>query len=118
MALRSYVWMGVRTPRFAETVAFYRDLLGLEVIRDGGSAVWFRLADGDELHVYAEADEDHAFFGPGPVVGFLVDDLAATRALMLGHGVEFIGEPQREGRSAWQHFRGPDGNVYELMERG
>jgi len=52
------------------------------------------------------------------VVGFLVDDLAATRVLMLGYGIEFIGEPRHEGRTAWQHFRGPDGNVYELMERG
>jgi len=26
-----------------------------------------------------------------------------------------VGEPQRDGGSAWNHFRGPDGNVYEII---
>jgi hypothetical protein len=27
----------------------------------------------------------------------------------------FIGEPQRDGGFAWNHYRGPDGNVYEII---
>jgi catechol 2,3-dioxygenase-like lactoylglutathione lyase family enzyme len=117
MAARSLVWMGVRTQSFAETVALYRDVMGLPIIHEPSTAVWFRLDNGTELHVYAPDDEDHHFFGPGPVVGLEVDDFAATRARMIAAGIEFIGEPQREGGAIWNHFRGPDGNVYEIMER-
>jgi catechol 2,3-dioxygenase-like lactoylglutathione lyase family enzyme len=117
MAVRSLVWLGVRTERFAEMVAFYRDVLSLEVIRATETAVWFRIGDGNEIHVYARSDQDHDFFGPAPVVGFLVDDFAATRERMIAAGIEFIGEPQREGGAVWNHYRTPDGNVYEIMER-
>ena len=72
MAIQSLVWMGVRTGHFAETVAFYRDLLGVEIVREASGAVWFRLGNGTELHVYGLDDPDHEFFGPGPVVGFEV----------------------------------------------
>lgn len=116
MAIQSLIWMGVRTPQFTETVSLYRDVLRLDVIREAGAAVWFRLGNGTELHVYGLADADHDFFGPGPVVGFEVDDFDATRARMIAAGIAFIGEPQREGGTVWNHFYGPDGNVYEIME--
>jgi catechol 2,3-dioxygenase-like lactoylglutathione lyase family enzyme len=117
MGVRSLVWMGVRTPHFAEMVAFYREVLALEVVREGPRAAWFRLANGTELHVYGPDDDDHDFFGPGPVVGFEVDDFEATRARMVAAGIEFVGEPQRADGTAWNHFRGPDGKIYEIMER-
>ena len=118
MAVRSLVQMGVRTGRFAATVAFYRDSLGLEVERDAPDDARFRLADGTEVDVYGPGDEDHAIFGPGPVVGLLVDDFEETRARIVAAGIEFIGPPQREGTTVWNHFRGPDGNVDEIMSRG
>ena len=99
-------------------VAFYRDVMGLAVIHEAPGAAWFRLENGTELHIYGPGDEDHDFFGPGPVVGLEVDDFDAVRARMIAAGVEFIGEPQRDGGTVWNHFRGPDGNVYEIMERG
>ena len=116
MTVRSLGWLGVRTSKAAAMCAFYRDVLGLEVIRELPGATWFRLADGTEAHVYAEEDEHHGFFGGGPVVGFAVDSFAATRAAMISAGVEFLyPEPQRDGGRAWQHFRAPDGNVYEII---
>ena len=72
-------------------------------------------AEGTPIHVYAETDADHAFFDSGPVVGLVVEDFDATRAAMVAAGIAFIGEPQRDGGSAWNHFRGPDGNVYEII---
>jgi hypothetical protein len=33
-------------------------------------------------------------------------------------GIEFIGPIQREADTGWNHFCGPDGNVYEIMSRG
>ena len=117
MTVQGLCWLGVRTPHFAETVAFYRDVLGLEQLKDELDAAAFRLGDGTEVHVYGPNDADHDFFGVGPVVGLLVDDFAATRARMVAAGIEFIGAVQQDGTATWNHFRGPDGNVYEIMER-
>ena len=113
--IRSLGFLGVRTDAFAATTALYRDVLGLAPIHEGSGAAWFRAADGAQIHVYAAADEDHAFFDRGPVVGLVVDDFEATRAAMIAAGIAFIGEPQRDGGTAWNHFRGPDGNVYEII---
>lgn len=113
--VRSLGFLGVRTPAFDETVALYRDVLGLMPIHLAPGAAWFRADDGAQIHVYAETDTDHAFFGSGPVVGLVVDDFEVTRAAMVASGIEFIGDPQRDGEAAWNHFRGPDGNVYEII---
>jgi catechol 2,3-dioxygenase-like lactoylglutathione lyase family enzyme len=96
--------------------AFYRDVLKLEVVREGPNATWFRLDDGTEAHVYGSNDKDHDFFGSGPVVGFAVDSFAAAHAALVNAGIEFIyPDPQRHGGRAWQHFRAPDGNIYEII---
>lgn len=115
--IRSLGFLGVRTDAFAATTALYRDVLGLAPMHEGPGTAWFRAADGAQIHVYDATDEDHAFFDRGPVVGLVVDDFEATRAAMVAAGIAFIGEPQRDGGSAWNHFRGPDGNVYEIMGR-
>ena len=113
--VRSLGFLGVRTDAFEETVALYRDVLGLTPVLERPGAAWFRTGDGAAIHVYGATDEDHAFFDSGPVVGLVVDDFDATRAAMVAAGIDFIGDPQRDGGSAWNHYRGPDGNVYEII---
>jgi catechol 2,3-dioxygenase-like lactoylglutathione lyase family enzyme len=53
----------------------------------------------------------HGVFPRLPVVGFTVRDLPAAVDELRTAGVELLGEPG----PTWQHFRGPDGNVYELV---
>ena len=111
-------FLGVRTgssAAFDATVGLYRDVLGLDPILDQPDAVWFRAADGTQIHVYGPGDTDHDFFGSGPVVGLILDDFNAARRAMIAAGIEFVGEPQRAGDAVWNHFVGPDGNVYEIM---
>jgi catechol 2,3-dioxygenase-like lactoylglutathione lyase family enzyme len=116
MAVRSVGWLGVRTPHAAAMTAFYRDVLQLEVILERPGATWFRLADGAEVHVYGPDDADHDFFGSSPVAGFWVDSFRAARAALEVAGAEFMyARPQRAEGRAWQHFRAPDGNVYEII---
>ena len=116
MRVRGLGWLGVKTPKSVEMTAFYRDVLALAPIDSAASGARFRLEDGTEVHVYDESDPDHDFFGMGPVVGLAVDDFHAARARLLAHGIEFIyPEPQRATGKIWQHFRAPDGNVYELI---
>jgi hypothetical protein len=115
--IQSVRFVGLRTAAFAEMTVIYRDVLRLEVTHERPGAAWFRATDGTSIHVYDADDADHDFFGAGPVVGFLVDDFAAARAGLIAAGVEFVGEPQRDGGDVWNHYRAPDGNVYELMGR-
>ena len=103
-------------PNATAMAAFYRDVLELEVILDRPGAMWFRLGDGAEVHVYGPDDVDHDFFGSSPVVGFWVASFEAARTALEAAGIEFIyAVPQRAEGRAWQHFRAPDGNVYEII---
>ena len=113
--VHSLGFVGVRTKAFDAMVGLYRDVLRMEPILVRPDAAWFRAADGAQVHVYGPSDVDHDFFDAGPVVGLVVDDFEATRAEMVAAGIAFIGEPQRDGGSAWNHYRGPDGAVYEIM---
>ena len=116
MLARSLAWLGVRTRDAAAMTAFYRDVLRLEVILERPGAAWFRLGDGTHVHVYGADDDEHDFLGTAPVVGFAVDSFPAAHAALAAAGIEFLyPEPQRAENQAWQHFRAPDGNVYEII---
>jgi catechol 2,3-dioxygenase-like lactoylglutathione lyase family enzyme len=115
LMIRSLRFLGVRTDAFDATVALYRDAFGLEPVHERAGAAWFKAADGASIHVYDASDVDHDFFDAGPVVGFEVQDFDAARGALVAAGVAFIGEPQRDGGVAWNHYRGPDGNVYEII---
>lgn len=92
-----------------------RDVMGLAVFQEDEGSSRFVLPNGTEVHVYGPADSDHDFFDSGPVVGFLVDDVEKARNELEAAGVTFIGDVQRSATHVWNHFRAPDGNVYELM---
>ncbi|HEX5014495.1 MAG TPA: VOC family protein [Candidatus Limnocylindrales bacterium] len=111
-------FLGVRTATAADfdaTVALYRDVLGLPPILERADAVWFEASDRTQIHVYGPGEDDHDFFTSGPVVGLVVADFFAAREAMVAAGIEFIGEPQEAGPARWNHYVGPDGNVYEIM---
>ena len=91
--------------------------MGLEEARRERAVVGFAFPDGAEMEVWRPEDEFHSFFGTGPVVGLRVDGVEAARADMEAAGAEFLGPVQRSEGAAWSHFRGPDGNGYEIIGR-
>ena len=124
--IQRLAFLGVRASSpdaFAATVGLYRELLGLEPFLEDETSVRFRAADGAEIHVYELRRRIvviglvTAGLGAAPVVGLVVDDFDAARARMVAAGIAFEGEPQRAGSSVWNHYRAPDGNVYEIMGR-
>lgn len=109
-------WMGTKTQQLDGMNAFYREVLSLEVLSIDDESGRFKLDDGTEVHVYGPQDQDHEFLGSGPVVAFEVDDFASARARLLSAGTEFLyEEPRGAAGRIWQHFRAPDGNVYEII---
>jgi len=100
--------------------AFATDVLGLCVVgEDRADFVELATADGAKLELFgsAAAADGPWLFASNPVVaGFLVDDIDTAREeLMRAPGVELLGDLQvlADGY-AWQHFRAPDGHVYEI----
>ena len=104
-------WLGTRTPDARALVDFYARVLGLRLTHEEPGFWVFTLPDGYHVEVFDPAyGKDH--FDTGPVAGFAVRDLAAATAELRAAGVEVLDD----GGPSWQHFRGPDGNVYELMQ--
>lgn len=114
MRVNGVVWVGTRTDRFADTVAFFRDILGVRLIEPAEDFAWGKLPDSSQLEVFGPADTAHTDFSTGPVPEFLVEDLAGALDELRAAGVEILGEPVIGESEGWLHFRAPDGNVYGL----
>ena len=107
-------FVGLRSDRLDETVALFRDVLGMPVNRQTDDLVAFTLADGTVLELDSPANKFHGFFTTGPVVAFRVDNFDVAHRAMLAAGVRLIGDVQHADGVSWQHFHAPDGTVPEL----
>jgi catechol 2,3-dioxygenase-like lactoylglutathione lyase family enzyme len=117
---KGIVWLGVRTKKFDELVGFYQKKMGLPVVHEAPGFKAFDLPNGDQIEVFSEDytanGNDYQHFASGPVVGFLVDDIEAAKAEMEAEDIEFMGPVGEGGNSKWVHFKGVDGNTYELKQ--
>jgi catechol 2,3-dioxygenase-like lactoylglutathione lyase family enzyme len=106
--------------------AFYRDVLGLEVIgKEPGRHVFFRVGQGVLLVFNPESTQKQGLFpshgarGPGhAALGITADSFHAWRARLQEHGVQIEKEATwpLDGRSLY--FRDPAGNSIELISPG
>lgn len=106
--------------------AFYRDVLGLELMsREADRHVFFRVGNGMLLLFNPEETEKgvhlppHGARGAGHVaLGIAADSLEAWKRRLVGVGVAIEQEVQwpRGGRSIY--FRDPAGNLVELITPG
>ena len=119
MEILAIVWAGVRTKDFSATVRFFEEKMGFPLtLRDDQSEVaHFRCTSGDLFEI----------FGPNnlnsrhhvcPVFAFQVADISAARSEMEEQGVEFVTDIDRWEDEAWCYFRGPDGYLYEILQKG
>jgi catechol 2,3-dioxygenase-like lactoylglutathione lyase family enzyme len=96
-------------------VAFYRDVIGLELAYRSGDE-WAQLGAGAvQLGLHSAA---HGTRRPGGTLAFTVDDLETTRAALVAQGVEIGHEGGGQGgEPRFVEFDDPDGNVLALFER-
>jgi hypothetical protein len=114
MEIKGLVWVGTATDRYDATVAFFREMLGLSVFHQSPALTVLVAPSGEWVEVFGPGHQHYGEFDTGPVVEFLVDDLAAARAELEGRGVEFLHENHSWEKFTWAHFRGPDGNIYGI----
>ena len=113
---KGIVWLGVRTKKFKELCVWYEKILGLRIVHKEKGFRAYDLLNGDRIELFSERYRSHQHFKTGPVVGFLVDDIEQAKAEMESRGIKFIG-PIHGNKSKWAHFKGPDGNIYEITVR-
>jgi len=124
-----YLHTMVRVTDIEQSLAFYRDALGLEVLsrRDheaGRYTLVFLAAPGDReaqvelTYNWPDANGKAEQYSGGRNFGHLayaVDDIYAACARLQQHGVT-INRPPRDGRMAF--VRSPDGISIELLQAG
>ena len=119
-----YLHTMVRVKDVDESLAFYRDLLGLVELRrydneQGRFSLIFLAAPGDEeAQIELTWNWDPEDYGEGRNFGHLayqVDDIYALCQRLMDSGV-VISRPPRDGHMAF--VRSPDGISIELIQEG
>ncbi|QBD82885.1 VOC family protein [Ktedonosporobacter rubrisoli] len=117
MKVKALVWMGIKTEKFAEVELFLQNVMDLPLTYRGHDFTLFQLPSGDKVEIFSP-DETNQHFAPDSIAcGFLVEDIYQASQELVQAGIELIGpvHDDRPDGYAWQHFRGPDGNLYELV---
>jgi lactoylglutathione lyase len=119
-----YLHTMVRVTDLQVSLRFYRDALGLEVLRiqdvpQGRFTLAFLAAPGDaQAQVELTHNWDKEDYGSARNFGHLayaVDDIYATCERLQAHGVQIV-RPPRDGYMAF--VRSPDHISVELLQRG
>ena len=113
MRIEGLVFAGLATADPGAMARFFGETLGAETIaEDGYTRVAF--PNGSSLALVPPA-----WIAPpsDTNLGFLVDDVAAATTELAALGVEREGGLTEAGGLRYQHFRAPDGRVFELIDR-
>ena len=114
MDVQGIVFAGTGTAARQEMAAFVRDVLGLVPAHVAGvEADLFDLPDGSSFAVASPL----GMGATGRSIGFLVTDLAQAVRELRDAGAEVDGDVSANARERYVHFRAPDGQLYELVER-
>jgi glyoxylase I family protein len=114
MRIQGITFAGTGTAARPQMTAFARDVLGMRQVQVASvEADLFDLPDGSSFAVASAG-------GMGATqrsIGFLVDDIDAAVQELRDAGADVDDEVSFKARERYVHFRAPDGQLYELVER-
>ncbi len=117
MLIESLNHVALRVTDVPRSVAFYRDVLRLEVMERPGFSfpgAWLRVRGEQELHLIGGTTRDATGGSRGNHFALRVDDIAGWAEHLRQCGVAFRG-PHRRPDAVQQIFvEDPDGHVVEL----
>jgi predicted enzyme related to lactoylglutathione lyase len=96
-------------------VAFYQDLLGLDLVRRDGDN-WAVFDSGGRMFALHGAVEGRPISPGGATAVFAVADLDRTRSVLSERGVEFGHEGDVTGYARFASFKDPEGNTVQIIE--
>ncbi|HXT89187.1 MAG TPA: VOC family protein [Trebonia sp.] len=118
MRVRGISWVGVKTSSYPQMREFFVTRAGLAVDFERPDFAVLRFPNGDKLEIFGpEAAEPPEQFARNQVeASLLVDDFDEAVEELRAAGIELVGECGDGGEGyRWQHFRAPDGKVFELV---
>ena len=96
-------------------VAFYRDVLGLQLVRREGPS-WAVFDVAGRMFALHGAVDGRPIAPGGAAAVFRVEDLDEAKASLGGRGVTFDHEGDVTGYARFASFRDPEGNTVQLIE--
>ena len=102
----------LRVPSLPSAVAYYRDVLGLKLVRQDAKVASFRLAD-DTTELVLHSDPDL----PAEAAYYLVDDVRDLYKRRSALRLTFAGPPAQVARGYRAQVKDPFGNVLLLLDR-
>jgi catechol 2,3-dioxygenase-like lactoylglutathione lyase family enzyme len=115
--VKGITFIGIRTSAIREMTHLCTDVFGLKPRHQDRDFVALEAPNGDRVELFAPDHPKHTHFTTGPVAGFEVDDVLLARQALVDARLEILSEVEgTEGGTQWVHFRGPDGNVYEIVK--
>jgi len=108
---------------FDKSLAFYKDVLGLEVNTTEGKFADFKL-EGTSLEIFEKEaaismfPKEHMGQGGGVILAFQVEDVQKTCDELKSKSVEIFEEPKTTpwGQTV-AYFKDPDGNIWEVSAK-
>jgi hypothetical protein len=102
----------IRVPNVASAVAYYRQTLGLSVLREGPKVATLKFPD-DAVEIVLHADADL----PAEAVYFLVDDVRDLYRRRAELKLTFTSAPSRVARGYRAVVKDPFGTVLQILDR-
>lgn len=96
-------------------VAFYRDVLGLSLVRREGPSWAVFDVEGRMFALHGAVDGRPISPG-GAAAVFLVDDLDEAKTVLEARGVAFDHEGDVPGYARFAAFRDPEGNTVQIIQ--
>ncbi len=113
MRIEGLVFAGIASVDAAGLAGFFAEVLGVESVEEDG---YTRFVFPNSTSI-AVVPPDWIAPPSDTNLGFLVEDVVAATAELAARGVEPDGELQQGDEYRYQHFRAPDGRVFELLDR-
>ncbi len=114
--IRSLYSIAIFVTDIERAVTFYRDTLGLTLVKQGSFGAEF-LENEPHLGVHPATHPDAAaMVGRHTGLTFHVPDLLHFCGLLHDRGVRFVTEPTRQSWGVMAMIADPDGNIFALWD--
>ena len=116
-----FLWTTIHVKDMEKSLAFYRDVVGLDLKRRFGGAQGPEMAflggNGGEVELISDGSGREAQIGSDISIGFEVDSLGDKLASVRETGVEITGGPVQPSPSVRFFFvKDPDGLTVQFVE--